>query len=184
MGGTYVALLFSIGIGEGKRLVMAEWREVMEGMGLRNVRTWIATGNAVFESEGMEARELEERLERAFERRFGRRVDTIVREGKAFRRMVRGNPFLKACEKDGSRVVVRVMREGLERGAVAGLEKYLTRGERVEVVGGDLWVHFGGALNESSLVRVLGSKRLGVGTVRNWNTIKRLGEMVEEGEMI
>ena len=26
---------------------------------------------------------------------------------------------------------------------------------------------------------VLGSKRLGIGTVRNWNTVRRLGAMVE-----
>ena len=180
MGGTYVALLFSIGIGEGRRLVMADWRETMVGMGVRNPRTLIATGNAVFESEGRNVRALECALEEAFERRFGRRVDTIVREGTAFRRLVEGNPFLKESGVDGARVVVRVMREPLKREAIGMLKPYLKRGERVEVVGGDLWVHFAGEPNESGLLRVLASKRLGVGTVRNWNTVRRLREMVEE----
>ncbi len=181
MGGKYVALLFSIGIGEGRRLVMADWRETMLGMEVRNPRTLIATGNAVFESEGTSVRALECALEEAFERRFGRRVDTIVREATKFRRLVRGNPFLKESEADGARVVVRVMRDPLKREVSGMLKPYLTRGERVRVVGGDLWVHFAGKPNESSLLRVLASKRLGIGTVRNWNTVRRLSAMVEEG---
>ena len=44
---TYVALLFSIGIGDGRRLLMADWRTMMEEIGLNQPRTLIATGNAV-----------------------------------------------------------------------------------------------------------------------------------------
>jgi uncharacterized protein (DUF1697 family) len=59
------------------------------------------------------------------------------------------------------------------------LTRYQTNGEQLKVVHGDLWVHIPQDLNRSRLLPVLASKRLGVGTVRNWNTIRRLTEMLE-----
>ena len=180
MAKSYVALLFSIGIGDGRRLMMAEWRSMMEEIGLQNPQTLIATGNAIFESRELQVRELEVCLENAFERRFGRRVETIVRAALPFRRLIGGNPFPQESAKDGSRVVVRVMRDPLKKSIAATLEPYLTQGERVRVVRGDLWVHFPQEPNRSRLMSVLGSKRLGIGTVRNWNTVRRLHEMLNQ----
>ena len=77
MQNTYVALLSSIGIRDGRRLIMADWRSMMEGLGLQVPRTLIATGNAIFQSHGATIRELELQLEDEFERRFGWRVDTM-----------------------------------------------------------------------------------------------------------
>lgn len=176
---TYIALLFSIGIRDGQRLIMADWRAMMEKMGLQNPRTLIATGNAIFESDGATIRELEVQLEDAFESRFGRRVDTIVCAAAVFRRLMDANPFPKESKKDGSRVMVRVMREPLKNDLVEGLQRYLTQGERVKLVDGNLWVHFKNEPNRSGIVRVLGSRRLGIGTVRNWNTVRRLNAMLE-----
>jgi uncharacterized protein (DUF1697 family) len=181
MAETFIALLFSIGIRDGQRLIMAEWREMMEELGLRNPRTLIATGNAVFECENANVSEVEAQLENAFEQRFGRRVDCIVYTAKSFRRLMKANPFPKESIQDGSRVMVRVMREPLRKDSAAALDRYLTGGERVKIVHGNLWVHFKGAPNESRLMSVLGSKRLGVGTVRNWNTVRRLNAMLEAG---
>jgi uncharacterized protein (DUF1697 family) len=175
---TYVALLYSIGIRGGQRLIMADWRSMMADLGLQNPRTLIATGNAVFESRRTKVCELELQLEDAFERRFGRRVDTIVRAAAPFRRLMRGNPFLKESERDGSRVVVRFMRKSLDNDSVVALKPYLTQGERVKLVQGDLWIHFKQEPNRSRLMPILGSKRLGAGTVRNWNTVRRLIEML------
>ena len=58
-------------------------------------------------------------------------------------------------------------------------ETYLTQGERLKLVQGDLWVHFKKEPNRSRLMPILGSKRLGTGTVRNWNTVRRLAEMLQ-----
>jgi len=176
---TYIALLFSIGIGNGQRLVMAEWCSMMEELGLQNPRTLIATGNAIFECHGTNIQELEVQLENAFERRFGRRVDTIICSAESFRRLSTTNPFLKEAKQDGSRVMVRVMRKPLRSDFADSLRRYLTRGESVKIVDGNLWVRFKDEPNRSGIVRVLGSKRLGVGTVRNWNTVRRLNEMLE-----
>jgi uncharacterized protein (DUF1697 family) len=70
------------------------------------------------------------------------------------------------------------MREPLGKIVKKDLQPYLTQGERLRVVHGHLWVHFEHEPNRSRLMPILGSKRLGVGTVRNWNTVRRLDEML------
>jgi len=157
---------------------MAEWRSMIESLGFQNARTFISTGNAVFETTRRGAGALEAELEDAFELRFGRRVHTIVRPAARFLRMAAGNPFAAESAADGSRVIVRVMRQPIAGDSVAALTRYAIMGERVKAVDGDLWVHFPGEVNRSRLMPVLGSKRLGAGTVRNWNTIRRLSEIV------
>jgi uncharacterized protein (DUF1697 family) len=151
---------------------------MMENIGLKNPRTLIATGNAVFQSRGATIRQLENRLESAFEQSFGRRVDTIVRTAASWQRLVAGNPFPQESSRDGSCVVVRLMREPLDEGARGGLESYAAQGERLMVINGDLWIHFAQEPNRSRLFGVLTSKRLGVGTIRNWNTVRGLNEML------
>ncbi|RWL89300.1 MAG: DUF1697 domain-containing protein, partial [Mesorhizobium sp.] len=60
---TYVALLYSIILGEGRRVVMADLKSMAEELGLKNVRTLVATGNLVFEARTGEISKLEQRLE-------------------------------------------------------------------------------------------------------------------------
>src|SRR5215470_14315618 len=123
MSDTYIALLFSIGISNGRRLIMADWRAMMEKMGLQNPRTLIATGNAIFESDAATVQQLEAQLENAFESRFGRHVDTIVCSAASFRRLTRANPFLNESSQDGSRVMVRVMRNPLKSDVADSLQR-------------------------------------------------------------
>jgi uncharacterized protein (DUF1697 family) len=176
---TYIALLYSIGISGNRRLIMNDWRSMMSSLGLVRPRTVIATGNALFDFAATGEREMEAMLEDAFEVRFGRRVDTIVRTATGFRRLAERNPFLAEAEQNPSRVVARIMREPLPaKSTVQALDRFLTQGEQVAVIDGYLWVCFKGEPSRSRLMAVLGSKRLGIGTVRNWNTIRRINQLL------
>jgi uncharacterized protein (DUF1697 family) len=76
-------------------------------------------------------------------------------------------------------VVARVARRPIGTGVVAALEPYRTNGEEVKVANGDLWIHFAHEPNKSRIFTALTPLRLnGVGTLRNWNTIRRLGDML------
>lgn len=173
---SHIALLHSISLGDGRRLTMADWRDMMESIGLTNLRTLIATGNALFDSDGATVGQLEERLETAFAQRFGRHIDTIVTTTAQWRDLAAANPFPE--EADGTRIAVRVMREPLDETALTTLAPYATQGERMKLVNGHLWLHFPQDPARSRLGAQLTIRRLGAGTVRNWNTVRRLDEMI------
>ncbi|MBK5570592.1 DUF1697 domain-containing protein [Ensifer sp. 2YAB10] len=175
---SYVALLYSIVLGAGRRVVMADLRAMAEGLGYHSPRTLVATGNLVFEAGRSEVRDLESPLEKAFSGTFGRHVDIIVRSGAGWLKLAASNPFHEEGEEDATRVHVRVMRDPLTETALEGLRRYCVSGERLAIVDGDLWVHFAGKASESKLLGAMTTKRLGIGTFRNWNTVKGLAEML------
>ena len=180
MSRTWVALLYSIVLGGGRRVVMSDLRELAAGLGFARPRTLLASGNLLFEAEAPDARAVEARLEPAFAAAFGKPIDIIVRDGADWPRLLAGNPFPEASAADPAHVAVRVMRDPAEPAAEARLARYLAEGERVAVVGGDLWVHLPHGIGTSRLPGAITPRREGVGTFRNWNTVQKIGAMLRD----
>ncbi|MCZ3378718.1 DUF1697 domain-containing protein [Rhizobium sp. AG207R] len=170
----YVALLYSIVLGPGRRVIMSDLKAMAESLGFRNARTLVATGNLVFEAEPQPIASVEAQLEAGFATAFGKHVDIIVRDADRWLRLADGNPFLDGI---GSEVIVRVMRQPLEPEILDVLAKY-RQDERMAVVDGDLWIDFGLKASETKMLPALTTKRLGIGTMRNWNTVRGLAEMI------
>jgi uncharacterized protein (DUF1697 family) len=175
---TYVALLYSIVLTAERRVVMRDLCAMATDLGFRKPRTLASTGNLIFETEDADVPRFELRLEAGFATRFGKHVDIIVREVEAWRNTAAGNPFPKESERDGSLVVLRVMRKPLDEAILTELRPYLGAGERLAVVGGDVWASFSGRPSQSRLLGVLTTKRLGIGTSRNWNTVRDLKDLL------
>ena len=172
---TYVALLHSIVLGPGKRLVMTDLKAMAEALGFRAPRTLVATGNLIFEAEAAPLAEIEDRLEAAFRARFGKHVDIILREADCFRRLAAGNPFPEGNAPD---VGIRVMRQPLAPEVLPKLERLATPDIRLALVDGDLWIDFSRKPSETRLLSHLTTKKLGIGTLRNANTINGLAAML------
>ncbi|MBN9217379.1 MAG: DUF1697 domain-containing protein [Mesorhizobium sp.] len=175
---TYVALLYSIGLGEGRRLVMSDLKAMAQELGFKNPRTLVATGNLVFEARTTSIPNLERRLEAAFEQTFGRHVDIIVRGAGDWLKLAAANPFPAESADTGDQVAVRVMREPTSADAVAALQARAAEDEKILWVDGDIWLVFSRERPTSRLLAAANHKRLGIGTSRNWNTVRRLAEMV------
>ncbi|MCX5478990.1 DUF1697 domain-containing protein [Kaistia geumhonensis] len=179
---SYVALLYSIVLGPGRRVVMADLRAVAETLGYRDPVTIGASGNLLFRAGEAPLAQIEAELEAGFASRYGKTVDIILRDAEAWRRLAAGNPFPEAAARDGARVHVRVMRHPAGASDLARLSAYAIGGEELRIVEGDLWMHFADRLpSEGKLLGQLTAKRSGVGTVRNWNTVARIAAALEGG---
>lgn len=175
---TYIALLYSIVLTPQRRVVMADLKAMAEGLGFTNTRTLAASGNLVFDAPETPVAALESRLEAAFPQTFGRHVDIIVREAAEWRTLAAGNPFPKESLESADQVAVRVMRKPVPAAEIGPLKAYASPDEQIAIVNGDIWIVFSRAATSSRLLSAVGHKRLGVGTSRNWNTVRKLAEMV------
>ncbi|MFJ5368853.1 DUF1697 domain-containing protein [Bosea sp. CER48] len=172
---TYVALLHSIVLGPGKRVVMADLKAMAAALGFGNPRTWVSTGNLVFEGEEAPLADIEGRLEAAFECRFGKHVDIILRTAQGWRQLAARNPF---PEGSGDAVGIRVMRQPLGPDTLSMLRSIATPDMRLVLTDGDLWIDFAGEPSEAKLLSHLTTRKLGIGTLRNANTVKALAAML------
>ncbi|MDW5313933.1 DUF1697 domain-containing protein [Rhizobium sp. PL01] len=175
----YVALLHSIVLGAGRRVIMSDLRATAERIGFRLPRTLVATGNLVFDVDFDSVSEVENALELAFAEDFGTPVDIIARTGESWLALAAGNPFPAASDAEAQNIVVRVMRTPLYLGVLQDLERRCDGGEQIRIIDGDLWIHFPGKPSESKLLSALTAKRLGPGTLRNWNTVRGLADMIK-----
>ena len=163
MSRTYVALLYSIVLTPQKRVVMADLRAMAEGLGYENVRTLVSSGNLVFDAPDTAIADLESRLEAAFPKTFGRHVDIVVRDAAGWLALATANPFPEDADATPDQVAVRVMRNPVPANAEERLRQAAS---------------FSRAAPASRLLAAMNHKALGIGTARNWNTVRNLAEMV------
>lgn len=74
----YVALLRGINVGGNNKVSMAELKVALTDAGFANVRTYINSGNVLFESEEDDVISLTELCEQAIESKFGFAVGCVV----------------------------------------------------------------------------------------------------------
>jgi uncharacterized protein (DUF1697 family) len=102
---TFVALLRAVNVSGQNRIPMAELRRVLGGLGLTGVRTYLQSGNAVFDAEddgpaAASAHRLATMIEVRIERDLGPRVGVLVVPADEFARVVGANPFAGAADAD------------------------------------------------------------------------------------
>ncbi len=99
---SYIALLRAVNVG-GTKLPMADLRALLEGLGLTNIRTYLQSGNAVFDAgdDAEPASALATAIEVRIERDLGPRVGVLVLPGEAMADIVAANPFLVDGGEDG-----------------------------------------------------------------------------------
>jgi uncharacterized protein (DUF1697 family) len=89
----YIALLRAVNVGK-RQMKMDILREALEDLKLRNVETFIASGNALFDSTASAAA-LEARIEKQLEKVFGFDVPTMIRSAVEMSAVANYKPFPK-----------------------------------------------------------------------------------------
>ncbi len=92
---TYIALLRGINVGGHKKIPMAELRLLLEKKGLRNVKTYIQSGNVVFQSPSQDKTEIEELIKKLILDHFGFEVPVLVKTHSELKTIINACPFLE-----------------------------------------------------------------------------------------
>jgi uncharacterized protein (DUF1697 family) len=172
-----IALLRAVNVG-GRKVIMADLRDMLAGMGLGEPRTLLASGNAVFRSDDPAAL-LEARLEAAIQARFGLHSDVMIRTPAECSEALARGPFQAEAKAAPAYTYVMFLKaapapEALKvlQGAVEPLP------EQVAVAGREAWLHYPDGAGRSKLTNQFIERRLGVrGTARNWNTVGKLAAL-------
>lgn len=89
----YIALLRGINVGGHKPILMTDLRKIFENAGLKNVSTYIQSGNVLFDSPQTDADALRKKIERILVSELGYDVTTIVRTTPEMKKIIAKNPF-------------------------------------------------------------------------------------------
>jgi uncharacterized protein (DUF1697 family) len=164
---TYIALLRAVNVGGTGKLPMAELKAMGEQAGFANVRTFIASGNLLFESAQTE-KQVTAALASRLAAYAGKPVAVLVRAGAEMAAVLAADPF--AGEPPN-----RVLAIFLDGAPPADALDRVTgrKDERMALGRREIYVHYPSGMAESRLKMAAAAS----GTARNMNTVARLAAM-------
>lgn len=184
MATTFVSFFRAINVGGNNKVSMAALKELHEALGLRNVVTYLQTGNVVFDSDAiLEAEQLEKELARVFQEKFGFRSEVFVRSAAELATLPTKNAFLNdqpnnQSEKETKWIMVLLLSGCPTPEAVAALREAYNGSEEFLVDGKEFFAYYPEGVGRSKLTNALIERKLKVSTTgRNWNTIAKMIEL-------
>ena len=175
---TYVLLLRGINLGAKRRVAMADLREVLEGLGLDDVRTHLQSGNVVLRTTGSAAA-LQKMVETALASHCGFTVDVVVRTKAQLAKVLSHDPFAGRA-KDRSRYLVVFLEKAPPAAWRRGVAAGYYQPDEVAVHGKEIYLWLPGGVHASKLARSATGKDVGVATARNWNVVSKLAELAAD----
>ncbi len=200
---TFVALLRGVNVG-GRTLPMADLRRCLEGLGFANVRTYLQSGNAVFDADAS-ATEIAARIGVRIERDLGMRVGVLVLTAGDLAAIAGANSFVgeagvdeqylhatllftEAGEADFGEASTAAYSE-VWRSTFDKLDLPAVEGEQARFTGAPplatpvVYLSLPHGYGRSKLTNAYFERTLGAtATTRNWRTIRALTELSSGAE--
>src|ERR1700676_2418185 len=162
----YVALLRAVNVGGTGKLPMTELKSMCESSGFLNARTYIASGNVVFDCKLAEAA-VKAKLEKCLASYAGKPVDVMVRTGPEMAAVMAKNTFKS---RPPNETVAIFLEERPSKDALKTITGQDT--EDMALGAREIYVHYGEGMGRSKL-KIPAAKK---GTARNMNTVAKLAE--------
>jgi uncharacterized protein (DUF1697 family) len=166
----FAAFLRAVNVGGTGKLLMTELVDVCERAGFRRARTYIQSGNVVFETRLTESR-AKAALEKELSKCMGKAVRALLRSGDELESIIERNPFANA---EPNRVLVMLFDEAVDADVVARVS--IPAREQLRASGRELYIHYPDGIGKSKL-KVPGAA---IGTARNLNTLRKVRDIARE----
>jgi len=163
----YIALLRAVNVGGTGKLPMTELKAMCEQAGFKKVRTYIASGNVVFQSSKTEA-QVRKALEAALAAYAGKPVGVHVRTAVEMAAVAAANPFPDFAPNRTVAIFLDHPPPADTLDTISG-----QRDEEVRLGVREVYVYYGGSMADSKL-KIPCAK---TGTARNMNTVAKLAAM-------
>jgi uncharacterized protein (DUF1697 family) len=169
----YIAFLRGINVSGHKIIKMTDLAKMFADMKFKNVKTYIASGNVLFESNEKDVSKLEAKIEKQILKTFGFEVIVFIRTKDELEKIVKLNPFAKIKIEKPKFSVLFVKEPGKLKVPLSS-EKYA-----VEIIGAQRNNYFCSAnpdvVGSSGGANLFIEKEYKIpGTARNWNTILKI----------
>ena len=162
----YIALLRAVNVG-GNKLAMTELKSVCEAAGFKSVRTYIASGNVVFQSTKSEP-QVKTTLEAALAKSTGKAFGAMVRNASEMAAVLARNPF---PQMPGNRTAAFFLDAPPAADALQAVTNQTN--EQLQLGLREIYAYFPDGMGQSKL-KIPAAKN---GTARNMNTIAALARM-------
>lgn len=174
----YIALLRGINVG-GHTVKMDDLKKALESIGLKNVKTLLASGNAAFDVEFEKKGEeiLALKIENVLKKKFGFNIPVILRSESELIKLVKSDPFHGIKVTPQTRLYVTFLKSAQKAKAIKipystqGGEFRILKATSSEIIS---VLHLEEGKRTPDLMIVVEKEFGKEVTTRNWNTVLKL----------
>ena len=170
---TYIALFRGINVGGRHILPMKELVALLEELGCRNVKTYIQSGNAVFESQAKNASQLSKMIGAEIKKRRGFEPFVLLLSREEMEKAIANNPF-PAGEENPKALHVGFLTSTPKSPDLKTLEGLRASSEHYSLIENIFYLYAPEGIGRSKLAanteRLLGVPM----TDRNWGTVRKI----------
>lgn len=171
----YVAFLRGINVGGHNKIKMETLREVFAALGYKSVKTYINSGNVVFETEKVDDLELAAKIEKAIEAEFSHKIKVMVRTLDEIKDIIKNNPFAGQFENKDLHILF--LDEELSKEKRELLLEHNNENEMFAVRNREIFCLLCAGFSDSLLGKdYIGKKFKTPSTARNWRTVNKIVE--------
>ncbi|WP_152657871.1 DUF1697 domain-containing protein [Oceanobacillus sp. CFH 90083] len=179
----YIALLRGINVGGKNKMKMAALRESLASIGLENVRTYIQSGNIIFQSDKQEMI-LKEEIQNKIMQDYGLSIPVILRTAEEWEQLTTDCPFSanEIMEAEaasiGESLYVACFLTSPSKKDLENLQGFQNEKEKYHIQNKEIYLLFHASIRNAKLAIQL--QKLNVPfTIRNWKTVNKLAAMVK-----
>ena len=176
---TWIALFRGINVGGNNILPMARLKHDLESLKLKNVRTYIQSGNVIFDSTSRTASSLAIKIGGQVKKQYGFRPHVLILDRKSLQAAIKSNPFPGAVS-DPKTLHFLFLAEPATDPDIEAIDNAKTLTENYKLTDCVFYLHAPDGIGRSKLA-ANAEKHLGVvATARNYRTVDKLYSMVTQ----
>lgn len=180
MKNTYIALLRGINVSGQKKILMAEFRELLSKKGFENVRTYIQSGNVIFESSETSTVDLGARMESVIAEHYNFEVPTLVLTPSEMEDAVENNSFIQSKDINEEETYFTFLKDKPEPENILKFKEVSYPGETFELLKKVVYYHCSIGYGKAKFTNKMMEKKLGTrATTRNYKTTMKLINMAK-----
>lgn len=175
---TYIALLRGINVSGHKIVKMELLRKVLSELDFKHIRTYIQSGNIIFESKLSDIPKLEMQIANQIEKHFGFSVPVTVVTPEELDSVISKNPYTKENLSDATQPYVSFLSEIPKNEDLEILKAIDFQGDQFIGIDKTLYLWYANSAGNSKLSNAVIENKLKLrSTARNWKTVLKLYEL-------
>jgi uncharacterized protein (DUF1697 family) len=178
---TYISILRGINVSGHKMIKMDALRNMYEGLKFKNVKTYIQSGNVIFQNIKAKPDELEKKIAKQILKEYGFEVPVMVKELDELIHILKNNPFVNKRKEDITKLHVAFLSDQTEPSLVDKIKSGQYGSDEFILSGKAIYLFCPNGYGNTKLNNNFFENKLKVtATTRNWKTINELYKMGEE----
>ncbi|MBU3676602.1 MAG: DUF1697 domain-containing protein [Chitinophagaceae bacterium] len=176
---THIALLRGINVGGNRLIKMDALKALFINHGFTDVKTYIQSGNVIFNGNIMDVNHTTIQLEQAIQTKFGVEVPVMIKTIEQWENIIQQNPFVQEHGVDEKNLHVTLLGNKPTPASLKILPTSPVNGDAFSLIDETIYLHCQNPYHQTKLSNAFFEKTLGVkATTRNWKTILKIGQLI------